>query len=65
MKLQVPLHDFQASASIRKQIAVTSFDFSDCDSYLQMCLQTVNHENIVDTQTYAFGENNIFVIWDV
>ena len=30
-----------------------------------MCLQVINHEVVIDTSTYTFGENNIFVILDI
>ncbi len=40
-------------------------DFSEDDCYLQMCVQTINHECIIDTSTYKSGENNIFVVWDI
>ena len=48
MKIQVPLNVHQPSASIRGKLAVTLMDFSDCDSYLQLCLQTINHECVID-----------------
>lgn len=63
--INVPLQDFQSSAAIRRQLAVTALDFDRHDQYIQLCLQMINHECIIDTSTYNQGSNNVFVIWDL
>lgn len=64
MKLVLPLGDFVASASLRSKLAVTSCDFSDCDGYLQMSVQKINHDCVLDPATYTNAED-CFVIWDI
>jgi uncharacterized protein with WD repeat len=39
-------------------------DFSDCDNYLEMCVQKVNHECVIDHKNYS-AQEDIFVIWDI
>ena len=64
MKLVLPLGDFVSSASLRSSLAVTLFDFSKCDGYLQMCVQKINHECVIDPASYSCSED-CFVIWDI
>lgn len=38
MKITLPLADFQSNKVLRSQLAVTHFDFSEDDAFLQMCV---------------------------
>lgn len=64
IKLILPLSDFQGSVSIRQQLAVTVMDFDMGGDYLQLCVQRINHENVLDTANYRQQED-CFIIWDI
>jgi hypothetical protein len=49
---------------IRSQLAVTTFDFSEDDRFLQMLVQKINHEAVIDINTYKL-EENVYVVWDL
>ena len=66
----LPLADYQASAYIRSLLAVTCFDFSEDDHYLQMCVQRVNSEGVryqnrVVTADDANAVRDIIIVWDM
>jgi len=60
-RIVLPLAEFQASAQLRSQLAVSQMDFSDNDNFLQLGSQKVTPDHIKD---YQEGED-IFVVWDI
>lgn len=63
-KIILPLADFQSSAFIRSLMAVTSMDFSEDDTFLQLCCQRITSEGVKDVENYSAAED-IFVVWNV
>ena len=39
-------------------------DFSQCDNFLQMCVQRMNNEIVIETRDYK-PDDDIFIVWNI